>query len=50
MSTQLYVANGIVAGRIHSSEEQALLRTVELARREQRRLRRDARRTLRTAR
>ena len=50
MSTQLYVANAVVAGRIHSHEEQALLRTVELARRQERRERRDARRARRTAR
>ncbi len=44
MSTQLHLANGIVEGRAHSFEDKALLRTVELARREQRRVRRAARR------
>ena len=47
MITQLHEAYGIVEGRIHSVEDKALLRTVELARREQRRARRAARRELR---
>ena len=38
MSTQLHLANGIVEGRAHSSTDRALLRTLELARREQRKL------------
>lgn len=44
MSTQLHVANSLVAARAHSDEDRALLRTVEIARREQRRARRAARR------
>ena len=40
-------AYGVVEGRIHSFEDKALLRTVELARREQRRARRAARRNAR---
>lgn len=36
MSTQLHLAYGIVEGRIHTSEDRALLRTFELARQEQR--------------
>jgi hypothetical protein len=47
MSTQLHQAYGIVEGRIHSFEDKALLRTVQLARREQRRARRAARRNAR---
>ncbi len=47
MSTQLHVAYGIVEGRIHSDEDPALRRTIQLARREQRRARRAARRTAR---
>ena len=47
MSTQLHLAYGIVEGRAFSSEDRALLRTVELARREQRRAARAARRKAR---
>ncbi|WP_156887203.1 MULTISPECIES: hypothetical protein [Nocardioides] len=47
MSTQLHVAFGIVEGRVHSVEDQALLRSVQLARREQRRADRSARRNAR---
>ena len=47
MSTQLHLAYGIVEGRAHSAEDRALLRTVELARREQRRAARAARRSAR---
>ncbi|UUZ59066.1 hypothetical protein [Nocardioides sp. B-3] len=47
MSTQLHLANGIVEGRAFSIEDRALLRTVELARREQRRAARAARRNAR---
>jgi hypothetical protein len=31
MTTQLYLASGIVAGRVHTTQDSALLRTVELA-------------------
>lgn len=44
MSTQLHIAYGIVDGRIRSTEDPALLRTVELARQDQRRAKRAARR------
>ena len=47
MSTQLHLANGLVEGRAFSTEDRALLRTVELARREQRRAARAARRSAR---
>jgi hypothetical protein len=47
MSTQLHLAYGIVEGRAHSTEDLALLRTVELARSEQRRAARAARRNAR---
>ncbi|MEO5664165.1 MAG: hypothetical protein ABIR39_12850 [Nocardioides sp.] len=47
MSTQLHLAYGIVEGRAYSHEDRALLRTVELARREQRRVARAARRSAR---
>lgn len=47
MSMQLHLVYGIVEGRVHSFEDEALLRTVELARREQRRARRAARRNAR---
>ena len=43
MSTQLHLAYGIVEGRIHSSTDRAMLRTLELARQEQRKQRRAAR-------
>ncbi|MEZ5095460.1 MAG: hypothetical protein R2731_04725 [Nocardioides sp.] len=32
MSAQLYVVDGIVAGRVWSAQDRALLRTVELSR------------------
>ena len=44
MSTQLHQAFGIVAGRAHSEQDLALLRTVELARQDARRERRGRRR------
>ncbi|WP_157559844.1 hypothetical protein [Nocardioides sp. Soil777] len=47
MTTQLHLANGIVDGRIHSVEDPAQLRNIQLARRDQRRARRAARRTAR---
>ncbi len=37
MSTELHLANGIVEGRVHTSTDRALLRTLELARQERRR-------------
>lgn len=47
MSTQLHLAFGIVEGRAFSVEDRAQLRSVELARREQRRAKRAARRSAR---
>jgi hypothetical protein len=47
MSTQLHLAFGIVEGRAFSVEDRAQLRSVELARREQRRAQRAARRSAR---
>ena len=47
MSTQLHLAYGIVEGRAHSVQDKALQRTVELARQEQRRAARAARRRAR---
>ncbi len=44
MTTQLFLAYGIVDGRAHSDQDRALLRNVELARQEQRRTRRTRRR------
>ena len=44
MNTQLHLAYGIVQGRAYSEEDRALLRTVELARRAERRARRAAKR------
>ena len=44
MTTQLYLARGIVKGRVHTDQDVALLRTVELAQQEERRSRRSARR------
>jgi hypothetical protein len=44
MSTQLYLARGIVEGRVHTDQDVALLRTVELALQDERRSRRRARR------
>ncbi|HQR28495.1 MAG TPA: hypothetical protein PLP61_15740 [Nocardioides sp.] len=43
MNTQLHLAYGIVAGRAWSAEDRALLRSVELARKESRRNRRERR-------
>jgi hypothetical protein len=37
MTTQLYLARGIVEGRVHTEQDHALVRSVELARNEQRR-------------
>jgi hypothetical protein len=37
MTTQLHLANVIVAGRTHTDQDPALLRTVELAREQERR-------------
>lgn len=48
MTTQLYEAYGIVEGRIHSGPDRALLRNVELARKESRRTRRAKRPRMRT--
>ena len=45
MSTQLHLAYGIVDGRAWSDQDRALLRTVELERREARQERRDRRPT-----
>lgn len=44
MTTQLYLARGIVKGRVHTDQDVALLRTVELALQEERRSRRSVRR------
>lgn len=43
MSTQLHLARGIVEGRLHTDQDLALLRTVELARQQERRARRGRR-------
>lgn len=40
MTTQLHLARGIVNGRVHTEQDQALLRTVELSLQEARRERR----------
>lgn len=40
MTTQLHLAYGIVDGRAYSDQDRALLRNVELARRQERRTRR----------
>jgi len=40
VSAQLHLARGIVAGRIHTDQDQALLRTVALALQDERRARR----------
>jgi len=45
MTTQLHLANSLVDSRAHSAEDRALLRNVELFRREERRARRAARRS-----
>jgi hypothetical protein len=44
MSTQLHLARGIVDGRVHTDRDPVLLRTLELARKQSRRHRRDRRR------
>jgi hypothetical protein len=44
MTTELYLARGIVEGRVHTEQDVALLRTVELALQNERRARRTARR------
>lgn len=36
MNTQLHLANGIVERRVHTSTDRALMRTLELARQEER--------------
>jgi hypothetical protein len=41
MNTQLYLARGIVDGRLHTGRDPVLLRTLELARKESRRDRRE---------
>ncbi len=45
MTTQLHLANSLVHARAYSVEDRALLRNVEIARSEERRARRAARRT-----
>ena len=47
MTTQLLLANSLVHARAYSGEDRALLRDVELARSEERRARRAARRVTR---
>ncbi|WP_374455001.1 hypothetical protein [Nocardioides sp.] len=47
MTTQLHLAYSLVDARARSAEDRALLRTVEIARREERRARRAARRATR---
>lgn len=47
MTTQLHLANSLVAARARSAQDLALARTVESARREERRARRAARRAAR---
>jgi hypothetical protein len=47
MTTQLHLANSLVHARAHSAQDRALVRTVEIARREERRARRAARRAAR---
>jgi hypothetical protein len=44
MTTQLYLARGIVEGRVHTDQDHALVRNVELARSTERRLARARRR------
>jgi hypothetical protein len=44
MNTQLHLARGIVYGRIHSDQDPVLLRTLEIARKQSRRHRRERRR------
>ena len=43
MTSQLYLARGIVAGMIHSAQDPALVRSAEIARAEARRRRRGRR-------
>jgi hypothetical protein len=43
MTSQLYLARGIVAGMIHSDQDPALVRSAEIARLEARRVRRGKR-------
>jgi len=47
MTTQLHIANSLVDARARSAQEDALARTVQLARRAERRERRAARRATR---
>ena len=47
MTTELLFANSLVDARAHSVEDRALLRNVDIARREERRARRAARRVTR---
>jgi hypothetical protein len=47
MTTQLHLAFSLVDARAHAAEDRALLRDVEIARREERRARRAARRVIR---
>jgi hypothetical protein len=47
MTTQLHLANSLVHARAYSAEDRALLRDVEIARSEERRARRAARRSTR---
>ena len=44
MTTELYLARGIVEGRVHTDQDVALLRTVELALKNERKARRRTRR------
>ncbi|CAA9377421.1 MAG: hypothetical protein AVDCRST_MAG32-1326 [uncultured Nocardioides sp.] len=47
MTTQLHIANSLVDARARSAADRALVRTVEIARRDERRARRAARRATR---
>lgn len=47
MSTQLYLARGIVEGRAHTDQDRATVRSVELVRQQQRRTARARRRKAR---
>jgi hypothetical protein len=44
MTTQLYLARGIVEGRVHTDQDHAVVRSVELARHQKRRTARSRRR------
>jgi hypothetical protein len=44
MTTQLYLARGIVEGRVHTDQDHAVVRSVELARHQERRIARSRRR------